>query len=185
MPMRRDAATLAGEASTDRPAPAESPSPTRAALMLLRLLRAAQPASRAELARRLGVNRSTVTDTFKPLIASGVVREEALQPTPGAARVLGRPASALSFNSDRDFFVGVNLGVRRTQVGLATPGGGLLAEEDFDTPEKPADALTLVRATAGRLRARADGRRLRVLGVSVPGPPDAGRGRVLYAPHLG
>src|SRR2546421_4845324 len=185
MPMTRDVATLAAEASTHRAAPAESPSPTRAALMLLRLLRAARPASRADPARRLGVNRSTVTDTFKPLIASGVVREEALQPTPGAARVLGRPASALSFNGDKDFFVGVNLGVRRTQVGLATPGGEILAEEDFDTPEKPADALTLVRATAGRLRARADGRRLRVVGVSVPGPTDAGRGKLLYAPHLG
>src|SRR5205085_10682159 len=93
MSTTRDAATLAAEATTQKAAAAESPSPTRAALMLLKLLRAAQPASRAELARRLGVNRSTVTDTFKPLIASCVVREEALQPTPGAARVLGRPAS--------------------------------------------------------------------------------------------
>src|SRR2546421_400863 len=187
MPTTRNAATLAAEALTHRAAAgaAEPTGPTRAALMLLRLLRAAQPISRAELARRLGVNRSTVTDTFKPLIASGVVREEALQPTPGAARVLGRPASALSFNSDRDFFVGVNLGVRRTQVGLATPGGEILAEEEFDTPEKPADALTLVRATVGRLRSRADGRKLRFVGVSVPGPTDALRRSLLYAPHLG
>src|SRR5437588_729223 len=185
MPTTRDVATLAAEAPTSKAAAVESPSPTRAALMLLRLLRAAQPTSRAELARRLGVNRSTVTDTFKPLIASGVVREEVLPPTPGAARVLGRPASALSFNGDRDFFVGVNLGVRRTQVGLATPCGETLAEEDFDTPEKPADALTLVRATVGRLRSRADGRKLRFVGVSVPGPTDACRKTLLYAPHLG
>ncbi|PYT04391.1 MAG: hypothetical protein DMF65_02165 [Acidobacteria bacterium] len=185
MSTTRDVATHAAEASTTKAAAVELPGPTRAALMLLRLLRAAQPISRAELARRLGVNRSTVTDTFKPLIASGVVREEALQPTPGAARVLGRPASALSFNGDRDFFVGVNLGVRRTQVGLATPGGEILAEEEFDTPEKPADALTLVRATVGRLRSRADGRKLRFVGVSVPGPTDALRRSLLYAPHLG
>src|SRR3954462_5893450 len=95
--------------------------PARASVMLLRLLRAAQPISRADLARRLGVNRSTVTDTFKPLIAAGLVREDALQTTtPGASRSLGRPAAALSFNDRRDYFVGVNVGVRHTTVGLAS-----------------------------------------------------------------
>src|SRR5207237_5138560 len=119
MPMTKDVLVVdVAESRAPRPSfAADSQGHARAAVMLLRLLRAAQPISRAELARRLGVNRSTVTDTFKPLIAAGVIREEALQPTPGAARVLGRPASALSFNGDRDFFVGVNLGVRRTQVG--------------------------------------------------------------------
>src|SRR5437764_4088251 len=96
----------------DKAAAVESPSTTRAALMLLRLLRATQPTSRAEMARRLGVNRSTVTDTFKPLIASGVVREEEAPPLPaGKARPLGRRATSLSLDGDRDFFVGVNLGV--------------------------------------------------------------------------
>src|SRR5918912_2840243 len=82
--------------------------PAKATVMLLRLLRAAQPISRAELARRVGVNRSTVTDAFKQLIAAGVVREEpAEQPAPGTNRALGRPALALSFNEDYGYFVGV------------------------------------------------------------------------------
>ena len=93
MPTTRDVATLAAEAPTSKAAAVEQPGLTRAALMLLRLLRAAQPTSRAELARRLGVNRSTVTDTFKPLIASGVVREEVLPPTPGAATFSTRRTS--------------------------------------------------------------------------------------------
>src|SRR5947209_7947669 len=170
----------------DKAVAVESPSLTKSALMLLRLLRASQPTSRAEMARRLGVNRSTVTDTFKPLIASGVVREEEARPAPpGEARPLGRRAAALTLSSDRDFFVGVNLGVRSSQVGLAAPGGGLIAEAEFDTPSDPADTLHLVRATIARLCSRVPGRLLRVIGVSVPGPTDAGRGRLLYAPHLG
>ncbi|MCA1619258.1 MAG: ROK family transcriptional regulator [Acidobacteria bacterium] len=92
----------------------DAPGPARAAVMLLRLLRAAQPISRAELARRVGVNRSTVTDTFKPLIAAGVVREEAVSvPAPGSGRGLGRPPSALTFSDEHGFFVGVSVGVRR------------------------------------------------------------------------
>ncbi len=95
-----------------RAEPVGAANPARAGRMLLRLLRAAQPISRVELARRLGVNRSTVTDTFKPLIAAGVVLEDAAHPA-GAARNLGRPPSSLSFNTGRDLFAGVSLGVKR------------------------------------------------------------------------
>ena len=157
-----------------------------AARALLRLLRAAQPISRADLARRRGLNRSTVTDIFKPLVAAGVVLEDAAQHGPGAGRNLGRPAAGLRFNSDRDLFVGASVGVRRTQVGAADLGGEILAEEEFDTPPDPTEALRLVRAAVEKLSRQArGGRRLRAIGVSLPGFTDAGRGRLLYAPHLG
>jgi predicted NBD/HSP70 family sugar kinase len=168
------------------PQAAETQGPARATVMLLRLLRAAQPISRAELARRVGVNRSTVTETFKPLIAAGIVREEAIQPAvPGSGRTQGRPAAALSFSDDYGFFLGVNVGVRRSTVGLATLGGTVLADEEFDTPPEPAEALALMRDVAARLCRRAGGRKLRVIGVSVPGPTDAAGERITYAPHLG
>ena len=165
---------------------AEFSGPARPARMLLKLLRASQPVSRAELARRLGVNRSTVTDAFKPLVASGVVLEEAPQHADPASRQLGRPPAGLAFNGARDLFVGVSLGVFRTQVGAADLGGQTLAVEEFDTPREPAEALRLVRASVARLRRKsASGRELRAIGVSVPGPVDAERQRLLYAPHLG
>src|SRR5919112_362723 len=151
MPTRRDVAALRVE-TLDAEAPRASAAshytdaPARASVMLLRLLRAAQPISRAELARRVGVNRSTVTDTFKQLIAAGVVHEEpAEQPAPGANRALGRPALALSFKEDYGYFVGVNVGVRRSMVGLATLTGQSFAEEEFETPPDPSDALALIR----------------------------------------
>jgi len=151
----------------------------------LRLLRAAQRFSRVELARRLGVNRSTVTDTIKPLIASGVVVETPLQNA--AHRTLGRPPVSLSFNDSHDLFVGVNLGVRHSQLGVATLGGETLSEEDFETPSDPTEALRVIRATIERHLAQAETvtRRLRVVGISVPGPIDAERSSLLYAPHLG
>ena len=180
----------AGEAPNGQPnllrGAGDFASSAKAARMLLRLLRAAQPVSRAELARRLGVNRSTVTDTIKPLVASGVVLEEAARAPDGALRHLGRPPSGLSFNGARDLFVGVSLGVQRTHVGAADLSGETLAAEEFETPREPVEALRLVRACVARLcRRAAGGRHLRVIGVSVPGPVDAERRRLLYAPHLG
>jgi DNA-binding MarR family transcriptional regulator len=52
-------------------AAAETAISAKATRMLLRLVRAGQPISRIELARRLDINRSTVTDIFKPLISDG------------------------------------------------------------------------------------------------------------------
>ena len=164
---------------------ADSQNHARASVMLLRLLRASQPISRADLARRLGVNRSTVTDTFKPLIAAGLVREDALPPPGGAGRALGRPAAALSFNDVQDYFVGVNVGVRRTAIGLAGLTGEVLGEREFETPPDPADALEMIASVVAALCAGVRGRKLQVVGVSVPGTTDAARRHVSYAPHLG
>jgi predicted NBD/HSP70 family sugar kinase len=152
--------------------------------MLLRIVRAAQPISRVELARRLGVNRSTVTELVKPLIAMDMLREEPLPPLAGGGRTLGRRPVGLSFNGEGEFFVGVNIGVRRSQVGLTTLSGELIAEEEFDTPAEHADALRLIRASIERQRERVEGRRLGMIGVSVPGPTDAARSKLLYAPRL-
>src|SRR6266536_6479838 len=55
---------------------------------MLRMVRAAQPISRADLARRLEVHRSTITELVKPLLASGLLREA--EPEQMRAR-LGRP----------------------------------------------------------------------------------------------
>jgi predicted NBD/HSP70 family sugar kinase len=149
---------------------------------LLRIVRAAQPISRIELARRLDLNRSTITEIVRPLISSGVLCEEAS--THGEGRV-GRPPIGLSLTSDTLFFIGGNIGVRRSQIGAASANGDVLYEESFDTPSEPSATLSLLRSNIEKLRARLPERALTAIGLSVPGPTDAERRRLLLAPHLG
>ncbi len=149
---------------------------------MLRIVHAAQPISRVDLARRLEVNRSTVTEIVKPLIASGVLCEAAPEQTAGR---LGRPPIGLSLRGDRSLFIGVNIGVRRTHVGAATTDGQLLNEESFDTPADSNATLARIRSIVERLHASTAGLSLVSIGVSVPGPTDAGRKELLFAPHLG
>ena len=177
----------AGVAVVEEPAPAaqSATGAVGAARMILRLVRAAHPIPRVEIARRLGVNRSTVTEVVKPLTIEGVLREEQEAPHAGVARSSGRPPVALTFGDLNEFFVGVSVGVRHTTVGLATLGGETFGEEEFETPGEPREALARMRATIKRLCAKVPGRELKVIGVSVPGPTDAERRRMLYAPHLG
>jgi predicted NBD/HSP70 family sugar kinase len=149
---------------------------------MLRIVRAAQPISRVDLARRLEVNRSTVSEIVTPLIASGVLREAA--PAEAAHR-RGRPPIGLTLRSNGSFVVGVNIGVRRTQVGAATTNGRMLDEESFDTPSDPNIALTRINSVIARLQDSMRERYLISIGVSVPGPTDAKRRQLLFAPHLG
>jgi predicted NBD/HSP70 family sugar kinase len=151
--------------------------------LLLRLIRAAQPISRAEIAARLEIDKSAVTDYVKPLLANKILREE----TPDAAATdagKGRRTRVLSFDGGRDFFIGVNLGVRTSQVGMATLDGEVLFEDDFVTPPRADEALKTARAKIENLIRENANKNLRVIGVSVPGTTDAERRRLVYAPNL-
>lgn len=149
---------------------------------MLRMVRAAQPISRADLARRLEVHRSTITEMVKPLLASGLLREAA--PEQMRARI-GRPPVGLCLREESIFFIGVNIGVRRIQVGAALVDGQRLGEESFDTPSDSDTALSQVRASIERLCASLPDRTISAIGVSVPGLTDAKCTRLVFAPHLG
>lgn len=146
---------------------------------LLRLIRAAQPITRTEIADRLSIDKSTVTENVKPLIASGVLREESL-----SAEGRGRRSRVLSFSDDEVYFAGVNLGVRRSQVGLTTLGGDITDEDDFETPIDSRSALRIARRKLDELLKRNKHRRLSVIGVSVPGMTDSERKKLIFAPNL-
>ena len=148
--------------------------------LLLRLIRAAQPITRTEIANRLEIDKSTVTENVKPLLNAGILREETLE-----SEGQGRRSRVLSFARDDDYFIGVNLGVRTTQVGLTTLKGEIQEEDDFTTLPKADDALKTARKHIENLISKNAGKNLRVIGVSVPGLTDTERKSLVYAPNLG
>ena len=96
------------------------------------MIRAAQPITRTEIATRLEIDKSTVTENVKPLIESGIIREEMLE-----NKGQGRKPRVLSFVDENDYFIGVNLGVRSSQVGMTTLRGEITDEDTYETPTEP------------------------------------------------
>lgn len=155
--------------------------PSKTGNLLLRLIRAAQPITRTEIAARLKIDKSTVTDYVKPLIAAGILREEAIETDVSHGQ--GRKPRALSFIDENDYFIGVNLGVRTSQIGVTTLKGEISEEEDFATPTDALKAMQTAREKIEGLIAKNKGKKLRAIGVSVPGMTDAERRKLIYAPN--
>lgn len=102
---------------------------------ILKIIRAAQPISRIALARRLGINRSTITVLVKPLLHAGVLHEG--RPEQSTIGRIGRPPIGLSLCAKNEFFIGVNIGVQHIQIGAITVGDQQLSEESFATLHEP------------------------------------------------
>ena len=158
--------------------------------LLVRLQRLGQ-ASRADLAKSLGLSQPTTGKIADELIALGVLEEmdEGALPVRSAAHrpgrtpaKLGRPGRLLRLNRSEARFLAIQLGV--TETGLAAlPVGADLEDRWEVSVETPASAEAWVKqlkGAAGRFR---DCRFWGVL-VSVPGIVDEQRGRVLFSPNL-
>ena len=155
--------------------------PTQATHELLRIVRAAQPIPRVAVARRLGVHRRRVTVLVKPLIDSGILREGA----PDRSVGVGRPPIGLFLRGEEDFLIGVNIGVSQIHVGAATIDGKTLREDHFPTSIDPSVTISGIRNSIQELSTELPDRSLAVVGISVVGPTDCKREKLLYAPHLG
>lgn len=164
--------------------PTQTVNPAKTARLALRLIRASSPISRVELATRLGVHRSTITEICNPLINSGFLTEVTI-PVKNGARSQGRPRIGLTVADSNSVFVGVSIGVRRTQVGISTIGDEILAETDFVTPEDPTETINLIKSSIKEFCANISDNELKIIGVSVPGVTDSERRKLIYAPHLG
>ena len=147
--------------------------------LLLRMIRASQPITRSELAKRLGIDKSTVTEYVKPLLSAGILTE-------GEANTggQGRRPRALSFADRGEYFIGLNLGVRRSQLGTSGLNGEITEEAEFDTPADSAAALKMAREHIDEIRERYANKTLLGIGISVPGMTNAERTQLVFAPNL-
>lgn len=144
-------------------------------------------ASRADLAKALGLSQPTAGRIVDELLAAGVLEEAigangerpARAPRRGRS---GRPGRMLRLDRAQPRFVGIRLGVSTTGVVLL-PVGAPPEDEwnvEFRTARSIAGWVRELRRARGRLRASG----LWGVLVSVPGVVDEGRGRVVFSPNL-
>ena len=150
---------------------------------LLRLIRSGEAVTRADLARRTGLARSTVAQRVDALLAHRLVYESS-----GGASTGGRPATRLAFNRDAAVVLAADLGATHSRLAVSDLAGQPLAEEavDMAIADGPERVLQLVHAHLERLLAAAGRAPADVcgIGVGVPGPVDFARGEAVSPPIM-
>jgi predicted NBD/HSP70 family sugar kinase len=145
----------------------------------LNFLRHHQPMSRADLARRSGLQRSTVSAIVDQLIEEGWVTEGAIGRLPR-----GRRPRFLHLNVERAGIVGVDLRPETTTVALANVDARVVAQTSWPTPRDAATFARTLSQSIQNLRAGHPGMLCEGIGVSLPGRVDP-EGRLVFAPNLG
>lgn len=134
--------------------------------------------SRAEIARRKDLSRSTVSAIVEELLERGLMKEVGAGESSG-----GRRPIVLQFDDDAAVVLGVDLGATHVAVALTNLRGKVLAWESKKHPvrEDPPGALALVDALAERCLETWGGSRKRLLGagMGVPSPVDPARPETL------
>ena len=157
---------------------------------LLRQLQKLGVASRAELAKALGMSQPTAGKIVDELIAMDVLEEVAdcsdrNGKTEGASQ-LGRPGRKLRLNESRPKFIGIQLGLHTTTLAGLTLG---FANEDkwpvsFELPaSEPNPAKLWEKKLRLAAKSLGEGDFLGVV-LSVPGLVDETSNRILFSPNI-
>jgi predicted NBD/HSP70 family sugar kinase len=169
----------------------ETWTPTRATPPLLKRLneqtvletiRAGAPISRAEISRRAGISKPTVSLALQSLLEAGLVRETKSAPS-------GPSYGALYFEPvpEAALVLGIDLGARFLRGAICDLGGQIRARQDVEVTEVDAErAVSAIGSlrdslveTTGLDRDLLDG-----VVVGVPGVVEAGTGRLTLAENV-
>ncbi len=151
--------------------------------LVLNLVRRAGRLSRADIAKRTHLSRSTVSSIIVDLLEANLVREV------GAGRSRGgRRPILLEFNGQAGYIVGVDLGATHILALVtdleARPVARL--EEPFTIEEGPEVGLERVVRLIGQALEQAGLRMEQVFGVGIgiPGPLDFATGKPIFPPIM-
>jgi predicted NBD/HSP70 family sugar kinase len=150
---------------------------------VLRLIRDGHAVTRAELARRTGLARSTVAQRVDALLAHELVYEAGDSASTG-----GRPPTVLAFNHEAGVVLAADLGATHSRLAVSDLAGSPLAETtlELDIGLGPERVLAAVHECFGALLAeasRAPGD-VRGIGVGVPGPVAFAEGMPVNPPIM-
>ncbi len=134
---------------------------------VLRLIWQERRISRADIARRLELSRSTVSEIIEELLPTGLVAEVGAGASSG-----GRRPIVLEFQDDAFHLLGVDMGAAHVSVALTNLRGQVVAWEEARHPvrEDPRGARKAVGRLVEACLARVPGAAARLVGVGVAVP---------------
>ena len=146
--------------------------------IVLELIRTSHPISRADLARRSGLQRSTVSQIVEQLIRENWVREGSVASAPR-----GRRPTLLGLNEDL-VAIAVDVHPGRATVAVVDLNGRLLSRSQVPLTDDPAASTRLLTDSMLQMQATHTRNSIEGIGISLPGRVDPETQRMVFAPNL-
>jgi predicted NBD/HSP70 family sugar kinase len=146
--------------------------------VILEVIRAYQPVSRAELARLSGLQRSTVSLIVDQLIQERWVRDGATVHMPR-----GRRPTMVGLNDDL-VMIGINIHPKWATVAVVDLNGRFLSRLQLPVTSDPAKTIAGIVENVLRMKEHHAQRSFEGIGISLPGRVDPVSQRLLFAPNL-
>jgi glucokinase-like ROK family protein len=147
---------------------------------VLNAIRTGQPISRADLARQIGLQRSTVSLIVEQLMNERWIVEGGVAQLPR-----GRKPRLLTLNVEKAGIIGVNVMTEVTTLALADLNSSFRTQESFTTPAEPERLVRNLAERIHRLMELHPETAFEEIGVSLPGRVDRRTQRLVFAPNLG
>ena len=146
--------------------------------IVLELIRANQPISRAGLSRQSGLQRSTVSQIVEQLIREKWVCEGGVASPPR-----GRRPTLLELNDDL-VVIAVDIHPKQATVATVDLKGRLLSRSQVPMTSDPAASTRLITDCMQRMKRSLPRKSIEGIGVSLPGRIDPETQRLIFAPNL-
>jgi predicted NBD/HSP70 family sugar kinase len=146
--------------------------------VILEVIRANQPVSRAELSRLSGLQRSTISLIVDQLIQERWVRDGATVHLPR-----GRRPTMVGLNDDL-VMIGINIHPKWATVAVVDLNGRFLSRLQLPVTSDPAKTIAGIVESVLRMKAHHAQRSFEGVGISLPGRVDPATQRLLFAPNL-
>lgn len=146
--------------------------------IVLNYVRDRGPISRAEIARRTLLQRSTISEIVDLLLAEGLIEEIGAGASTG-----GRCPKLLALRASGAAAIGIDIAPTHTTVASCDLSGSVLEREVFETHPDFEQTIRRAVSAATRLIGQSPGK-IEGIGVSLPGLVDPSTGRLTYVPYF-
>ncbi len=150
---------------------------------VLRLIHQEAPLSRAQLAVKTGLNKSTVSSLVEDLLERNLIHEIGTN-----SSGTGRPAMLLEINPQAGGIIGVEFGVDFVAIALTDFMGKILFRKDVSVDPEASHERTFDQAfeliDEAMFLCREKNYRILGLSFSIPGTVELGEGLLIFAPNL-
>jgi predicted NBD/HSP70 family sugar kinase len=146
--------------------------------LIFNLIRARQPISRAELSRRTGLQRSTVSIIVEELIGKRWIVEGEIGQLPR-----GRRPTMIQLNDQRGVLA-LDIHPSEVTIAVADLSGKFSSQNVFLLPSDPTRAITAVLAGIRKVITANRAMQFDGVGICLPGRTDPDLQRFIFAPRL-